>query len=158
LHGSGAFHQSVSPAAIVQRALGRPVSPVLTWLRALPYGPALSPEILNGQEPGAADDVWSLCVTLYFALTGAYPFDGQSSEELLESMQRAAPALSRHGVEEPALQKVFDGAFARDAVRRFRSADELVAALEAYELEQPLPPRTFGARPPRLGLGLGGGR
>lgn len=158
LHGSGAFHQAISPAAVVQRAAGRPVSPVLTWLRALPYGPALSPEILSGQEPGGADDVWSLCVTLYFALTGVHPFEGQSSGELLESMQRAAPTLSQHGVEDPALQKVFDAAFTRDAARRFRSADELVAALEAYELEQPLPPRSFGARPPRLGLGLTGGR
>lgn len=158
LHGAGAFHQAISPAAIVQRAVGRPVSPVLTWLRAPPYGPALSPELLKGQEPSAADDVWSLCVVSYFALTGTYPFEGQDSGELLDSMQRAAPALSQHGVDDPALQKVFDAAFARDAVRRFRSADELVAALEAYELEQPLPPRGFGARPPRLGLGLAGGR
>lgn len=158
LHGAGALHQAISPAAIVQRAVGRPVSPVLTWLRVPPYGPALSPELLQGHEPGAADDVWSLCVVSYFALTGNYPFEGEDSGKLLDSMQRAAPALSQHGVEDPALQKVFDAAFARDAARRFRSADELIAALEAYELEQPLPPRGLGARPPRLGLGLGSGR
>lgn len=157
LHAAGCCHTALSPAAVVERAVGRPVSPVLTWLRALPYGPALSPEVLQGQEPTAADDVWSLCVTLYFAVTGKYPFTGGGSAELLEAATRTTPrAIAELGVTDPPLQQLFDVAFSSDATRRFRAAEDLVAALDAYELGLPLPTRGgFGARPPRLGAGIG---
>jgi serine/threonine protein kinase len=153
LHRSGSSHQALSPAAIVDRAAGRPVAPVLTWLRALPYGPALSPEVLAGQEPGPADDVWSLGVTLYFALTGVYPFAGENSEALLKSLQRPAAPLSEHGVDDPLLQKVLDLVLDRDAQRRLRSAPDLIALLEGYEVGDPQAARPLVARPPRLGGG-----
>lgn len=156
LHAADCCHAAISPAAVVERAAGRPVSPVLTWLRALPYGPALSPEVLGGQEPTLADDVWSLCVTLYFAVTGRYPFNGESSSQLLDTFQSPPTSLATQGVQDVSLQKIFDVAFARDATRRFRTAEDLAAALDAYELGQPLPTRAgFGARPPRLGAGIG---
>lgn len=151
LHETGESHQAISPAAIVERASGRPVAPVLTWLRALPYGPGLSPEVLAGQEPGPADDVWSLGVTLYFALTGAYPFAGESSDALLKSLQRPATPLSEHGLNDPVLQKVLDLVLDRDSQRRLRSAPDLVALLEGYELGDAQAARSLVARPPRLG-------
>lgn len=159
LHAAGCCHTAISPAAVVERAVGRPVSPVLTWLRALPYGPALSPEVLQGQEPTPADDVWSLCVTLYFAVTGEYPFTGDGSTELLAATRTPPTPIAELGVKEPALQQLFDVAFSSDANRRFRSAEDLAAALDAYELGQPLPTRGgFGGRPPRLGAGIGQAR
>ena len=36
--------------------------------------PYMSPEVLNGHRPSEASDLWSLCVTLYEALTRRHPF------------------------------------------------------------------------------------
>ena len=36
--------------------------------------PYMSPEVLNGHRPTEASDLWSLCVSLYEALTRRHPF------------------------------------------------------------------------------------
>jgi serine/threonine protein kinase len=49
----------------------------------------LAPEVLSGEDNRAnpALDVWSLGCILYNLLTGKYPFDGESREEIVKKIQ-----------------------------------------------------------------------
>ncbi len=141
-----AAHGAISPAAIVDRGPGHPVAPVLSFFRAPSLGLALSPEVLAGSEPTPADDVWSLGVCLYAALTGKYPFSGKTSVEVQQAVKRGATPLSLHGIDDPVLQKIVDELLADDPARRLRSVQELAATLDAFELENQLPARQAGAK------------
>ena len=46
----------------------------------------IAPEVLNG-EYNQECDVWSLGIVLYVTMTGKYPFDGNSREEVFSKIQ-----------------------------------------------------------------------
>jgi eukaryotic-like serine/threonine-protein kinase len=54
----------------------------------------VAPEILAGEPPGPAADVWALGAVLYEAVSGRRPFDASSPAALLAS-QRDAPPMDR---------------------------------------------------------------
>jgi serine/threonine protein kinase len=132
-------HGAISPAAIIVSGPAHPVAPVLTFFRAPTLGLALSPEVLSGAEATPADDVWSLGISLYAALTGHYPFNGATADEVQQAIKGGPKPLGEHGLEEPVLQRVVDELLAADPARRLRSVAELTATLDAYELETQLP-------------------
>ncbi len=142
-------HGAISPAAIVVQGPGHPVAPVLSFFRSPALGLALSPEVLSGAEPTPADDVWSLGVCLYAALTGHYPFPGATADAVRRATRQRPAPLVRYGVDEPVLQRLLSELLAPDPAHRLRSLSELVDALDAFELQNPLPSReaTSGARP-----------
>lgn len=98
-HGRGVVHGAIQPENILINRVGNPmlihhaVSGVLanplhsglTNQQALVY---LSPQILQGLPPQASDDIYSLAITLYRALSGTTPFYGG---ELLSQIRNAAP-------------------------------------------------------------------
>ena len=47
----------------------------------------VSPEALSGHPADEADDVWSLCVVLYEAVSGQHPFAGGSADEVAERIR-----------------------------------------------------------------------
>jgi eukaryotic-like serine/threonine-protein kinase len=92
----------------------------------------MSPEVLIGKrDQGAAGDVWAMAVTLYEALAGQPPFDGESIVEVATKVINGAYApLAEHIPSAPrALDDFFWTALHRDPARRFPT---MVALAEAF--------------------------
>lgn len=56
----------------------------MSTIAGTPY--FIAPEVLNG-DYGQECDVWSLGIVLYVCMTGKYPFDGASREEVFSKIQ-----------------------------------------------------------------------
>ena len=89
----------------------------------------MAPEQHDGAPTDARADQFAFCVALFEALTGARPFAGDTYTELVASVRderiqpRALDALPRR------LRQVLARGMRRDPAARFRSMDELLAAL-----------------------------
>src|SRR5688572_14231724 len=147
LHARGGVLGGISPFSIVTKADGRAIPPVLTQLVAPVVGAALSPERLKGNAPDASDDVWSLYVSLYWALTGVAPFPGNAREELLKDIAAGTPTpLSAFGLKDKELEEIMKRGLTGDSAQRAVDIQELIKSLDAWERGLQLPPR------PRRGL------
>lgn len=115
-----------------------------TFCGSLPYAP---PEVLRGGAADARSDVYALGATLYEALTGRLPFEGETPERLARAIQRGAPPPPRQLRRDlPAeLEAVVMRALERRPEDRYLSAAEMGEDLAALaEL------RTVRARPGSL--------
>jgi hypothetical protein len=92
----------------------------------------MAPELLAGLPASASSDIYSVGVLLHHLITGAYPVEGQSMEELRAAhMQGRRNAASEQGARvSRRFLRVLDRALSPDPERRFATADDLDAALE----------------------------
>ncbi|GAW47806.1 MULTISPECIES: serine/threonine-protein kinase [unclassified Nocardioides] len=141
-HSHGVLHRDVKP----QNVLVLPTSWVLadfgiarlvdsehtSSVETFTYRHA-SPQILDGQPPTAADDLWSLGSTLYTLVDGRPPFasDDPDDDSALAYLRRARtePHRALSGTDAGALAAVVDRCLAKDPERRWQSAAELRDAL-----------------------------
>jgi eukaryotic-like serine/threonine-protein kinase len=91
-----------------------------------------SPEQL--QDPRSVDgrtDIWSLGVSMYFALCRRHPFDGRSLAEVLVAvMSRPPTPYAEHGASpSEAMQSAIARCLERSLERRFADVGELATAL-----------------------------
>jgi eukaryotic-like serine/threonine-protein kinase len=98
-----------------------------TFTGTLPY---IAPEILKGEEADARSDIWSLGVLLFEMAAGQRPFRGATAFELSaailrERMPEVSPPLP------PVMRSVIEKCLDKDPGRRYQSAGEVRAALEA---------------------------
>ncbi|MEE4273863.1 MAG: serine/threonine-protein kinase [Thermoanaerobaculales bacterium] len=112
---------------------------------------SLAPERLRGGPAEPSSDLYSLGVLLYFMLSGRYPVEGTTVEELLEQHDETGPiSLSVFLPELPSgLVDLVDRAVDADPARRFTTAAELQRALEKTRETSDKPANTTTKPSPR---------
>src|SRR3712207_864172 len=93
----------------------------------------LSPEQASGQEAGAGSDIYSLGVCAYQFLTGRLPHEyGSITELALKQQQETAVPITEFRQDvPPELDRAVRTCLERDPNRRYTSALEMAAAMEA---------------------------
>ncbi len=94
----------------------------------------MSPEQIRGDKVDARVDVYALGVMMFEMLTGKVPFDRPNSVNILMAhIQEAVPAMSDINANvrvPPALEAVVRRCMAKTLDERYRSMDEVLAALK----------------------------
>ena len=165
-HAQGFLHRDVKP----QNILVLPTSYVLadfgiarmadaghtTSLQMVSYRHA-APQMINGGDPSAADDQWSLGSTLFTLLDGAPPFSSDNPDEdtvlsYLERVRSTEPRPMRRSDVPPDLAAIIARCLSKRREDRFPDAGALRAALAAVRTQGPgwapaMPIADFGPRP-----------
>ena len=162
-HGEGIVHRDLKPANVfvtldeegnmvakivdfgiakLRRDLGRKAAHETQRGFLLGTPAYMSPEQVRGKPIDHRADVWALAVIAYHLVTGEFPFDGESVEEVLERIRggQPTPIRNRWPSAPPVLGDFFARAFASRVQDRFQSALALAGAFEQLE------PLAAGAR------------
>jgi serine/threonine-protein kinase len=156
-HDAGILHRDIKAENIFLQHRARPVIDVklldfgIAFQRARPMlhatgivgTPAyMAPEQINGAEVDERCDLFSLGVCTYYALTGEFPYRGDSVEQLALSLSTGVfVPLSKLRPDLPAgLDGWFARALAANREERFSTSRDMVAAFElALEAERDTP-------------------
>jgi len=90
----------------------------------------MSPEQVRNQEVDGRSDIFSLGVILHEMLSGARPFRGETSTDIMHAILRQDPPELPASVP-AAVKKVVTHCLEKDPNNRFQSAQDLAFALEA---------------------------
>ncbi len=102
----------------------------------LPY---LAPEVLRGESATELSDIWAIGILLYEAVTGVLPFQGETGFALTSAiMTEQAPPLPPGT--KAGLIAVIQRCLDKDPIQRYRSADQIRAALEALSSDVSIKP------------------
>lgn len=85
----------------------------------------MSPEQLSGQEVDEGTDIFALGVMLVETLTGARPFEGKSTTELVTSILQKPYHLEGNSREEKLLDELLQKCLAKSRSNRFRTVAEM---------------------------------
>ena len=99
----------------------------------------MAPEVLLGSRADARSDLWALGIVLHELCSGAVPFQGPSVVALCDAILHQPPAPLPKRVS-PALRAVIERLLEKDPERRYRTAGEVCAALEALRPQMTLAP------------------
>jgi hypothetical protein len=111
----------------------------------------LAPELIRGDTPTFASDVYAVGVLLYELMTGATPFAGGTRAQVLSRQLREQPMplswWAPHRGVPPALDAVVARALAKEPADRFADAGAFGAALARVPFNEPGPlrPRVWPA-------------
>jgi len=87
-----------------------------------------SPEQFNDHSVDVRSDLYSLGITLWEMLTGQTPFRGSSVEVMYQHQNAPLPVEQLNGIPQP-LVVLLEVLLAKDPVRRFQNAAELLKAI-----------------------------
>jgi eukaryotic-like serine/threonine-protein kinase len=117
----------------------------------------MSPEQAKGDPLDARTDLFSLGSVLYEMATGQAPFGGRSTAEVFAAllMKDPPPVSSLNSAMPSALDSIIAKLLAKDRDQRYRSAEELLADLEAVSASTSssagaVRPATVSAPPPPI--------
>jgi eukaryotic-like serine/threonine-protein kinase len=146
-HGQGIIHRDLKPSNVVVGEFGETV--VIDWglaqdVRDVDDGvvagtPAyMPPEQARGFPADRRADVWALGATIYHLLAGRPPYDGPTSDAVLEAVKTSQPPpLRRIAPAVPdELAALVDKAMERDPALRYPSARELADDLRRFQTGQ----------------------
>jgi serine/threonine-protein kinase len=147
VHGAGLLHRDIKAQNVMREHGGRLVlmdfgtGEELAGTNRLIGTPLyLAPEIFRGQRASVQSDLYSLGVLLYYLVTGKFPVDAGSMEDLARAHARRErrplrdlrPDLPEAYI--ATVERVLDG----DPARRYHSVGELESALrESLDLPAP---------------------
>ncbi|MEU7136574.1 serine/threonine-protein kinase [Streptomyces sp. NPDC046261] len=127
IHRAGLVHRDLKPSNVLLTEDGVRVvdfgiaraadhETKLTHTGALIGSPAfMSPEQVQGEQPGPASDVFSLGLTLVMVATGRTPFAGDSPLALMYAIAHELPDL---GSVPPRLRRIVEACLAKDPAAR----------------------------------------
>jgi eukaryotic-like serine/threonine-protein kinase len=125
------------PSKPRESALGLTGTSTAELLITMPGGvtgtaPYMSPEQVRGEAVDTRTDLFSFGVTLYEAATGALPFQGGTTAEVLEAILHRQPAPPRtvNSAVPAELQRIVLKALQKDKSTRYASAAEIRADLQ----------------------------
>jgi serine/threonine protein kinase len=143
LHQRNLIHRDIKPDNLLQGEDGqlRVLDFGLTFCPGLtqqengnaPGTPSyMAPEVLNGAEPSTQQDIYSIGVTLYFLLTGHYPYGEVEAFQRPRFSKPTPPSRYRPDVP-PWIDDLLLRAVAVEAKERFETAEEWLLELAQGE-------------------------
>lgn len=119
--------------------------------------PYLAPEVIDGQLPNAASDIYALGVILFELLTGRSPFTGSTPMSVLtkHSTQPAPSARLLNPAVPPVLDEIIQKCLSKDVGSRYPDATSLLGDLRALrdalrfgkQLKWPIQPEVVSESP-----------
>jgi eukaryotic-like serine/threonine-protein kinase len=103
---------------------------------SLPY---TSPERLERGGVDRHSDLWAVGVVLYMMVAGYSPFEGEDADEVEGKIRRGEPPKPLPADVSPPLGRIIVRSLAFQVARRYASAAEMKADLEAWLRDEPLP-------------------
>jgi len=97
----------------------------------------MSPEQARGEEVDRRTDIFSVGVILYEMISGSLPFGAEYEQAIIYSILNEDPeplTALRTGVPME-LERIVEKCLAKDAARRYQHCDDLIADLQAIEVE-----------------------
>jgi putative methionine-R-sulfoxide reductase with GAF domain/predicted Ser/Thr protein kinase len=146
-HRIGVLHRDLKPENVIVSDDGKPrlmdfgIAVESAYSRGergdtVPGTPQfLAPELLRGEAPSQATDVYAMGVVLYEMFTGRVPFDDSDTARLVRRVLAEAPPkieLYRPDLP-PELRDILDRAIAKDPDSRFPDASSLADAIGSFE-------------------------
>lgn len=157
VHHQGMLHRDVKAQNVMREAGGRivlmdfgagqdPSSGMRVRVIGTPS--CMAPELLDGSAASMSADLYALGVLLFQILTGTFPVQGSTVDELIAAHSAGERRRLRDVRPDlpAALIGVIERATAPQPDKRFQSAGEMQAALTAAVMGPGAPGKTWGAR------------
>ncbi len=146
-HAQGVVHRDIKPSNVLVRPdgavkvtdfgiakmIGMGNSRLTSTGQTMGTVRYMSPEQVRGKAADARSDIYSLGITLYEALTGKTPFDGENHFDIMQQhLRNRPPALVKMGATVPSVvEKALLVALEKNAADRYADAALFRQALEA---------------------------
>jgi serine/threonine protein kinase len=111
---------------------------------SLPYTP---PERLDRGGVDRHSDLWAVGVVLYMMVAGYSPFDGEDPEAVEGKIRRGEPPAPLPAHVPPPLSRIINRSLEFQVARRYQTAAEMKADLEAWMAGEALPSERPSERP-----------
>ncbi len=149
-HRSGIVHRDIKPANVMVQPDGTPKlmdfgiahleMSVMTGAGEILGSPSyMAPEQVTGADVTPSWDIWALATVAYELLTGKPPFQGPITQVIYKVLhEESLPPRQWNAALPPWYDEVFARALGKATENRYRTAVELVAALDLRRFEQAL--------------------